>query len=114
MLPLLLLLILILILLILLREWEGGDVGTETVAICDALAAQGKRCGVMCRSEEDIKDRAAQGFRVLSLGQDISLLIRSMTASLAMIRPAPESSTAMAPQSGGQGVRSKDFFVSRL
>ena len=42
-------------------EWEGGDVGEETVAICDALATQGKRCGVMCRSEDDVAHRSSQG-----------------------------------------------------
>ena len=42
-------------------EWEGGDVGEETVAICAALAAQGKRCGVMCRGEDDIVHRSSQG-----------------------------------------------------
>lgn len=79
-------------------EWEGGDVGKETVAICDALNAKGKRCGVMCRSEEDIVNRTAQGFRVLTLGQDIVLMIRALTASLAKVRPPPEPSTAMLPK----------------
>ena len=81
-----------------LREWEGGDVGEETVAICSALAARGKRCGVMCRSEEDILDRTAQGFRVLTLGQDIVLMIRALVASLEKVRPAPKPSTSMLPK----------------
>lgn len=72
--------------------------GEETVAICTALAKQGKRCGVMCRSEEDILHRSAQGFRVLTLGQDIVLMIRALTASLEKIRPAPAPSTSMLPK----------------
>ena len=79
-------------------EWAGGDVGEETVAICGALAKQGKRCGVMCRSEEDIVQRTAQGFRVLTLGQDIVLMIRALTESLSKVRPVSEPSTSMLPK----------------
>lgn len=63
-------------------EWEGGDVGKETVLICDALSKQGVRCGVMCRDNDDIIERAKQGFRVLTIGFDISLLMRTVKEAL--------------------------------
>lgn len=65
-------------------EWEGGDVGQETVGICAALAEQRVRCGVMCTSNEDITHRASQGFRVLTIGFDISLLMRTVKGALAV------------------------------
>lgn len=53
---------------------------------------------MVCRSEDDIISRTAQGFRVLSLGQDIILMIRAMTACLEKVRPANEPSTSMLPK----------------
>lgn len=57
----------------------------------------------MCRSEEDITHRSEQGFRVLTLGQDITMLIRALTASLGRVRAAPEPTTAMLPVTVGGG-----------
>ena len=52
----------------------------------------------MCRSEQDIVQRRAQGFRVLTLGQDIVLMIRALTESLSKVRQVPEPSTSMLPK----------------
>ena len=38
------------------------------------------------------------GFRVLTLGQDLVLLIRALTASLEKVRPVPSPSTSMLPK----------------
>jgi len=64
-------------------QWEGPGVAQELLAIKDAIRAAGKQCGVMATSDENLRERARQGFRLLGMGMDAGMLLRSLHASLA-------------------------------
>ena len=63
-------------------QWEGPGVSAELQAIKEMLRAKGKHCGVMVTSHEDFIERRQQGFRILGLGSDAGLLLRSLHAAL--------------------------------
>lgn len=66
-------------------QWEGPGVAQELLEIKDHLRAQGKYCGVMTTSHENLIERRAQGFRLLTLGTDCGLFLRSLHAALAVV-----------------------------
>lgn len=59
-------------------EWEGKGVAESIINIKDKIIAAGKNCGVMARSLDDLKNRHQQGFRILSIGADAGLLLKSI------------------------------------
>ncbi|HEV7514350.1 MAG TPA: aldolase/citrate lyase family protein, partial [Candidatus Acidoferrum sp.] len=63
-------------------QWEGPGVAAELLAIKDKLRDRGKYCGVMVTSHENLIERRQQGFRVLGVGSDAGLLLRSLHAAL--------------------------------
>ncbi len=66
-------------------QWEGPGVAEQIVALKDQIIAAGKHCGVMSTSHDDLTQRVAQGFRMLGLGTDAGLLIRSVRESLRVV-----------------------------
>ncbi len=64
-------------------QWEGPGVAEQLLAIKDAIRAAGKHCGVIATSNENLLDRSRQGFRMLGLGMDTGLLLRSLHGVLA-------------------------------
>jgi 2-keto-3-deoxy-L-rhamnonate aldolase RhmA len=64
-------------------QWEGPGVAQELLAIKDAIRAAGKHCGVIATSHENLRERSQQGFRMLGLGIDSGLLLRSLHGALA-------------------------------
>jgi len=62
--------------------WEGPGVATELQDIKKILLSHGKHCGIMATSTEDLIERGRQGFRMLGLGTDTGLLLRSLHAAL--------------------------------
>jgi 2-keto-3-deoxy-L-rhamnonate aldolase RhmA len=66
-------------------QWEGPGVAEAILAARDTLAARGKYCGVMATDNENLALRKQQGFRLLGVGMDAGLLIRSLRASLKSI-----------------------------
>ncbi len=59
-------------------EWEGKGVAESIINIKDKIIAAGKNCGVMARSLDDLKNRHQQGFRILAIGADAGLLLKSI------------------------------------
>jgi quercetin dioxygenase-like cupin family protein len=51
----------------------------------DAILAAGKQCGVIATSDANLTERRAQGFRMLGLGLDGGLLLRSLRATLSSV-----------------------------
>lgn len=90
-------------------QWEGPGVAEELLAVKDAVRRSGKHCGVMATSNADAAQRFSQGFRVLCLGIDGGLLLRSLSDAVESIgRPStitpgftpenkPQTSPAAAP-----------------
>ncbi|MBI3853553.1 MAG: cupin domain-containing protein [Verrucomicrobia bacterium] len=75
-------------------QWEGPGVAAELLAIKDSLRAHGKDCGIMATSHENLIERRLQGFRMLGVGSDSGLLLRSLHAALGVVgRDRPMSAT---------------------
>ena len=66
-------------------QWEGPGVAEELLAIKDAVRAAGKNCGVIATGNENLQLRVQQGFRMLGLGVDSGLLLRSLHGALASV-----------------------------
>src|SRR5262245_23701362 len=60
-------------------------VAQELLKIKDVLRTAGKHCGIIGTSEENLNSRIQQKFRMLGLGIDARLLIRSIQKLLASI-----------------------------
>lgn len=61
-------------------EWEGKGIAETINSIKNKIIAAGKNCGVMARSQDDLKNRYQQGFRMLSVGADAGLLLKTITS----------------------------------
>jgi 2-dehydro-3-deoxyglucarate aldolase/4-hydroxy-2-oxoheptanedioate aldolase len=66
-------------------EWEGPGVAERLLAMKDVLRAAGKHVGVVAASRDNLALRTAQGFRMLGLGLDSGLLLRSLKEALAVV-----------------------------
>jgi len=66
-------------------QWEGGDVAQQLLEMKDAIQAGGKFCGIIGTSCENLRQRRRQGFRLLGLGSDAGLLLRSLHETLASL-----------------------------
>ncbi|MDG3006088.1 HpcH/HpaI aldolase family protein [Paludisphaera mucosa] len=66
-------------------QWEGPGVARLLLGLKDVVRASGKHCGVLAASDPNVSERLEQGFRMLGLGIDGSLLLRSLHASLAAV-----------------------------
>lgn len=81
-------------------QWEGPGVAEQILQLKDSIHAAGKHCGVMTTSIDNLVERQDQGFRMLGVGADNGLLLRSIHQSLQAVgrdrRPAPD----LDPESG--------------
>ncbi|MBX3256879.1 MAG: hypothetical protein KF862_22270 [Chitinophagaceae bacterium] len=59
-------------------EWEGKGIAETINNIKNKIIAAGKNCGVMARTKEDVQHRRQQGFRMLSIGADAGLLLKTI------------------------------------
>lgn len=63
-------------------EWEGPGIAETIINIKNKITATGKHCGVMARSKDDLLNRQQQGFRMLSVGADAGLLLKTIKSIL--------------------------------
>jgi 2-keto-3-deoxy-L-rhamnonate aldolase RhmA len=71
-----------------LGEWEGPGVAERILDIRAKAAAKGIAAGIMARTVEESKMRRDQGFSLIALGADTTLLIRALRENLnALGRP---------------------------
>lgn len=68
-----------------LGEWEGGDTARLNIEIRNKAAAKGIAAGVVGVGIEDVKKRQEQGFKMIALGSDAGLLIRSLQESMSAL-----------------------------
>jgi 2-keto-3-deoxy-L-rhamnonate aldolase RhmA len=66
-------------------QWEGPGVAEKILAVKNVVRGSGKHCGLLATSHEDAHQRLEQGFRMIGLGQDTGLLLRSLRAALANV-----------------------------
>ncbi len=79
-------------------SWEGPGIAEKILSMKDTLRAAGKQCGVVTTSLEDLARRQDQGFRMLALGMDTGLLLRSLRASLAFVGRDFGMQTSLVPR----------------
>jgi 2-keto-3-deoxy-L-rhamnonate aldolase RhmA/quercetin dioxygenase-like cupin family protein len=63
-------------------QWEGPGIAAELQVVKDTIRASGKNCGIMATSNENLIERRQEGFRMLGLGSDCGLLLRSLHGAL--------------------------------
>lgn len=80
-------------------QWEGPGVAQQILNMKDTLRSAGKSCGLIATSHENLLQRRDQGFRMIGLGIDAGLLIRSLRASLDVVgrKHALQASLAAEP-----------------
>ena len=74
-------------------QWEGPGVAEQILQLKDSIRAASKHCGLMTTSIENLVARREQGFRMMGVGSDSGLLLRSMHQALQSVErdrmPAP-------------------------
>ena len=79
-------------------QWEGPGVAKELLAIKDTLRAHGKHCGIVATSHENLIERRLQGFRMVGVGSDTGLLLRSLHAALGVVGRDRQMSPTFVPE----------------
>jgi 2-keto-3-deoxy-L-rhamnonate aldolase RhmA/quercetin dioxygenase-like cupin family protein len=64
-------------------QWEGPGVADQLLTMKNKILAAGKNVGVIATSNENLQERTRQGFRMVCLGIDSGLLLRSLHGALA-------------------------------
>jgi 2-keto-3-deoxy-L-rhamnonate aldolase RhmA/quercetin dioxygenase-like cupin family protein len=74
-------------------QWEGPGVAEQILQLKDTIRSAGKHCGVMTTSIDNLVERREQSFRMLGVGADSGLLLRSLHQALQAVdrdrTPAP-------------------------
>jgi 2-keto-3-deoxy-L-rhamnonate aldolase RhmA len=81
-------------------QWEGPGVADQILELKDTINAAGKHCGLMTTSLEDLAQRREQGFRMLGLGADTGLLLRSLHQALQTVSSDRLPATSLDPADG--------------
>lgn len=63
-------------------HWEGPGVAELILNAQASLRRAGKQCGLLAQDAADLQRRREQGFRMIGLGTDASLLIRAVRQGL--------------------------------
>jgi 2-keto-3-deoxy-L-rhamnonate aldolase RhmA len=79
-------------------QWEGPGVAEQLLSVKDAIRRHGKHCGIVAKSLDNLTQRRNQGFRMLALGMDAGLLLRSLHAALAHVGRDRPLNTAFIPE----------------
>jgi 2-keto-3-deoxy-L-rhamnonate aldolase RhmA len=66
-------------------QWEGPGVARQLLALKDTIRQAGKHCGLVATGTANLAERFEQGFRVIALGLDGGLLLRSLHESLSAV-----------------------------
>src|SRR5207244_1776137 len=66
-------------------QWEGPGVAEDILRMKDVIRRAGKHCGLLATSLDNLAERRRQGFRMIGLGLDAGLLLRSLRAALAVV-----------------------------
>ncbi|WP_254512390.1 HpcH/HpaI aldolase family protein [Anatilimnocola floriformis] len=66
-------------------QWEGPGCAEQILQMQETLTKAGKYCGLLATSNDDLLKRREQGFRLIGLGSDAGLLIRSLRGALGVV-----------------------------
>jgi 2-keto-3-deoxy-L-rhamnonate aldolase RhmA len=82
-------------------QWEGPRVAEKILQMKDTLRSAGKTCGLLATDNQNLLLRREQGFRMIGLGADTGMLIRSLRASLETVGCNPWMRTSLMPERAG-------------
>lgn len=81
-------------------QWEGPGVAEQILELKDTINAAGKHCGLLATGVDNLAERRDQGFRMLGLGADTGLLLRSLHQSLQAVDADRMPATSLDPADG--------------
>ena len=81
-------------------QWEGPGVADHILQLKDTINASGKHCGLLATSNQNLVERTRQGFRMLGLGGDNTLLLRSIHEALQAVNCDRTIATSLDPADG--------------
>ena len=81
-------------------QWEGPGVAEQLLGLKDTIRQAGKHCGLLTTSAENLLQRREQGFRMLGLGTDAGLLLRSLHEVLRALGRDRCPATSLDPAEG--------------
>ena len=85
-------------------QWEGPGVAEQILQMKDTLRRAGKQCGVIAISHDNLLERRQQGFRMIGVGIDSGLLLRSLRASLNIVGRDQQIQASLTPESSTKAV----------
>ena len=59
-------------------QWEGPGIAEKILELKNIIKDNGKYCGVVSTSNQNLTDRLDQGFQMLAIGTDGGLMLRSL------------------------------------
>lgn len=80
-------------------QWEGPGVAKQIIEVKDAIRRAGKHAGVLATSNDNLIERREQGFRMIGLGLDGALMLRSLHDALRTVDRDRKANTALDPRS---------------
>ena len=78
-------------------QWEGPGIAEQILDLKETIRASGKQCGLITKSIEDLHQRRDQGFRMIGLGSDSALFLRSLHESLKAVDRDRKPTTSLNP-----------------
>jgi 2-keto-3-deoxy-L-rhamnonate aldolase RhmA len=81
-------------------QWEGPGVAEQILQLKETIRNAGKHCGLLTTNSENLLARREQGFRMLGLGSDTGLLLRSLHDSLKAVERDRRPATSLDPKDG--------------
>lgn len=85
-------------------QMDAPGVAEKISACKDKIRRAGKHCGVIAGDDRNVAERCGQGFRMLGLGIDSNLLIRSLRSSLSSLGREPTIRTGFVVENDPEAV----------
>ena len=78
-------------------EWDNGIVNDHINHVKDLVIRSGKYCGILTKGAADLERRKKEGFKMLALGFDTGLLLKSLKHALAETGRDRTINTSLSP-----------------
>jgi 2-keto-3-deoxy-L-rhamnonate aldolase RhmA len=66
-------------------QWEGPGIAEKILELKDTIRDSGKQCGLIAKDVDDLSNRRDQGFRMIGIGSDAGLILRSLHQALDVV-----------------------------
>ncbi len=81
-------------------DWEGPGVAEQILELKDTIRAAGKHAGLMTTNIENLLQRREQGFRMMGIGSDSGLMLRSLHQALQSVDRDRVAAASLDPADG--------------